>query len=165
MSRPMSRPISRLILILIAAGTTMAHEGHVGAASSNQPERRDARQARPDGQRRMESIDLPAPEVSITIEGAFRVIRSNGLPNHPTGDFPNSGNPNALRPQTHEIRVPLEPKVASQPTPARPEFGIALNGVIFDAGTGEFWSSEGRQFGGGSAWNYEALGGGVPLGI
>jgi len=95
----------------------------------------------------MKAIELPAPSVSITVEGEYRVIRSNGLPNHSTGEFPNAGNPNALRPQNHEYRVPLNPKVADRPTPARPEFGIALNGVIFDAGTGEFWSADGRRHG------------------
>ncbi len=146
-----------------------------------------------DERRTMEVVELPAPSVSITVEGEYRVIRANGLPNHATGEFPNDGNPNAMRPQNHEYRVPLHPKIADRLTPARPEFGIALNGVVFDSGTGEFWSADGRRHGPGrpgppgksdrrggrpgppgrggpgggpgAAWNYEALGGGVPFGI
>lgn len=114
----------------------------------------------------MEVVDLPEPEVSITVEGEYRVIRANGLPNHETGEFPSRGNPNALRPQQHEVKIPLKPKAARRPTEARPEFGIALNGVIFDSGTGEFWvAGQGRSFGGGSPWNYEAIGGSINLGI
>ncbi|MEM1165934.1 MAG: YHYH protein [Planctomycetota bacterium] len=114
----------------------------------------------------MTAIDLPPPAVSISIEGKKRVIRANGLPGHETGTFPNPGNPNALRPQSHEFTLPLVPTIAGEPIPARPEFGIAINGVVFDAGTGEFWTPQhDRAFGGGSPWNYEALGGGVPLGL
>jgi len=102
----------------------------------------------------MEPIDLPEPSVSITIEGGeYRVIRSNGLPAHATGTFPNEHNPNALRRQTHEYRVPLNPTPGPRPTPAQPEFGIALNGVIFDSGTGEFWTPSGSR--GHSPWNYD----------
>lgn len=114
----------------------------------------------------MEVVALPEPTVSVTIEGRVRIVRANGLPTHAVGKFPNQDNPNAMRAQNHEIRLPLVPRLGEKPTEARPEFGIALNGVIFDSGTGEFWTAESdRTFGGGSPWNYEALGGGVPLGL
>lgn len=110
-----------------------------GGGESGGPELQDQRRGP------MEVIDLPEPEVSITVEGDHRVIRANGLPNHPTGEFPNNENPNAIRPQAHEYRVPLKPTVGDQLTSARPQFGIALNGVVFDAGTGEFWSADGQR--------------------
>lgn len=149
--------------LMLVSGTTLAHFDH----DMEQPERRAGGDAQPRAnQKPMEQVELPAPEVSITIEGEYRVIRANGLPNHEVGQFPNEGNPNALRAQSHEVKLPLAPKVAEQPTVARPEFGIALNGVIFDAGTGEFWTPENdRSLTARSEWNYEALGGGVPLGI
>ena len=106
----------------------------------------------------MEPVELPEPSVSVTLE-PYRVIRSNGLPDHPTGEFPNENNPNALRPQEHEYRIPVNPTPAEELTPAMPEFGIALNGVMFDAGTGEFWTPDGAR--GFSAWNYDASGPGV----
>ncbi len=112
------------------------------------PELQDQRQGP------MEAIDLPESTVSIAIEGEYRVIRSNGLPDHEAGTFPNEYNPNAVRPQTHEYRVPLNPKASQRLTPAQPEFGIALNGVLFDSGTGEFWTASGQR--GQSPWNYDA---------
>jgi hypothetical protein len=162
--------------LAIGAGSAIAHPNHsesvqqvdqsalaaIGVVSLAQPGVGN-QQGRPQP---MNAVELPDPEVSITIEGDYRVIKANGLPGHSTGAFPNKDNPNALRAQTHEYKVPVNPTKASQPISARPEFGIALNGVIFDSGTGEFWSAErGRTFGGGSEWNYEALGGGVPLGL
>ena len=38
---------------------------------------------------------LPAPQVSITEEGGYRVIKANGVPNHEIGQFPGPGCPNA----------------------------------------------------------------------
>jgi hypothetical protein len=102
----------------------------------------------------MEVVELPKPAVSIRIEGEYRVITTNGLPDHPIGDFPNQDNPNALRSLNRTSRIPLHPQAADRRTPSRPEFGIALNGVIFDSGTGEFWTASGER--GSSEWNYDA---------
>ncbi|MEM9064442.1 MAG: YHYH protein [Planctomycetota bacterium] len=149
---------TRTVVLLVAAliSPALAHPGHGEEAAAQPGERR--------GPGAMQAIELPVTQVSITIEGDSRVIRANGLPEHETGAFPNAGNPNALRPQEHEYRVPLKPTINAEPRRAGPEFGIALNGVIFDAGTGEFWSPNGRTFGRGE-WNYEALGGGINLGL
>lgn len=169
-----STPSPRHVLlagIAIAAGSCLAtaHPTHDSTDSSRSAALQPARPGQPGGDsapRQMQAIDLPAPAVSITIEGSTRRIRANGLPAHQTGAFPNAHNPNALRPQQHDITLPLVPTIADEPTIARPEFGIALNGVIFDAGTGEFWTpDQPRAFGGGSPWNYEALGHGVDLGL
>ena len=100
-------------------------------------------------------------KVSITIEGEFRVIHSNGIPAHPTGSFPNRGNPNRIAAQDYLFRIPAKPKSADKITPLRmQDFGIALNGVPFDPGAAEFYL--GNRHGG---WQYEALSGAVPLGI
>ena len=99
--------------------------------------------------------------VEITTKDGYRTITSNGIPNHPTGAFPNRGNPNSVAPQQYQFRVPLEPKANEKPTPMRGSlFGVALNGVVFDPGTAEFWNGDRR-----GGWNYEALGGGMNLGI
>ena len=34
--------------------------------------------------------------VTVTVDGSIRTITTNALPNHETGVFPNSGNPNRL---------------------------------------------------------------------
>ncbi len=102
----------------------------------------------------------------MSIEGEYRIVRANGIPEHGTGTFPNRHNPHAMSPQAHEYKLPLNPVVADAPTPSAGEFGICLNGVIMDAGTGEFWTPENdRVFGARSLWNYEALGGGINLGL
>ncbi|MGE0434248.1 MAG: hypothetical protein AB7S36_18465, partial [Planctomycetota bacterium] len=51
--------------------------------------------------------DNPAPknEVTIKVEGDWRIITSNGIPDHTPGQFPNRGNPNRISPQQHKYRV------------------------------------------------------------
>ena len=99
--------------------------------------------------------------VTITVEGARRVIRANGIPDHDTGPFPNSGNPNRIAPQSYRFEVPAQPKPASQTTPLGLfNFGIAVDGVPFDPGAAEWF--EGRR---GSKWQYAALSGAVRLGL
>lgn len=78
------------------------------------------------------STDAPN-EVEITEEGAYRVVRGNGVPDHPTGEFPNRHCPNPIREQTKAWRMPLAPVAAAALTPIGfTVFGVALNGVPFD---------------------------------
>lgn len=94
-----------------------------------------------------------ASDVSITVQGDFRLIRSNGIPNHDTGRFPNRGNPNTIEPQHYAFRVPLHPKVAEHTTPLRMQpFGVAVNGVVFDPGAAEWWNNDPS-----SGWQYEPM--------
>jgi hypothetical protein len=97
-------------------------------------------------------------EVTIEIDGDQRVIRSNGIPNHKTGAFPNRGNPNRISAQKHEYRVPAKPEIANQITPMHGEFGVAINGVPFDPGAAEVYDGE-------PGWQYEPLSGAIALGI
>ena len=99
--------------------------------------------------------------VTITIEGDKRVITANGLPDHLTGRFPNANNPNRIASQNYRYTVPLRPAMNLQPAPlpAQP-FGIAVNGVLFDPGTAEYWHND-RQ----SGWHYEAKGHAFSLGL
>ena len=71
--------------------------------------------------------------------------------------------------QAHDFSIPTNQKPASQPISLRNEssrgppntpFGIAVNGVLFDPGTAEFYMGDR-----GADWNYEALGGSVLLGL
>lgn len=97
-------------------------------------------------------------KVTIEVVGDQRIIRSNGIPNHKTGQFPNPGNPNKITAQKHEYRVPANPKMADKITPMHGEFGVAINGVPFDPGAGEFYQGE-------PGWQYEPLSGAIELGI
>ena len=90
-------------------------------------------------------------EVSITVEGEFRIIKANGIPDHETGQFPGKGNPNTISPQKYEYKVPLHPMVAQKTTALRMQaFGIAVNGVVFDPGAAEWWNGDHN-------WQYEPL--------
>lgn len=99
--------------------------------------------------------------VEIHEEGTRRIIRSNAIPNHLVGAFPNRGNPNRIAAQNQQFSVPIAPKLAARTTSAQGwVFGVALNGVVFDPFTAESWRGDMR-----SGWNYEALGGAIPLGL
>lgn len=99
--------------------------------------------------------------VRISSDGGYRYIRSNGIPNHQTGQFPNRGNPNRISAQNHMFRVPLSPKPADELTEGgHNAFGVAVNGVPFDPGAAEFWNNDRR-----AGWQYEALSGKIDLGL
>ena len=115
------------------------------------------------GHENLRTVPAPStpPEVSITVEGDKRVIRSNGIPDHLTGPFPGRGNPNTISAQRHEYRVTTAPAAAAKPTPIGMNiFGLAVNGVVLDPSAAEWWHDDAR-----SGWQYEALGGGRNLGI
>jgi len=102
-----------------------------------------------------------ANQVTIVLSGEYRFITSNGIPNHATGPFPNAHNPNSISPQQHYFRVPLHPVVAAQPTPfGLGRFGVALNGVPFEAAGAEYWNGNPN-----SGWQYEVMGGHLDLGL
>ena len=100
-----------------------------------------------------------ASQVTINTSGGVRTIKSNGIPNHQPGQFPNRNNPGTIAPQAHEFRTTTSPAPGSQLTPARGAwFGVAVNGVPFEPGTAEFWNGD-------RSWVYEALGGFINLGL
>lgn len=104
---------------------------------------------------------LPKNQVQIVVKDGYRYITSNGIPDHQPGQFPNRNNPNVIRPQRNQFRVPAEPKEARNVTAnSHSPFGIAINGVVFDAETAEFWNRDRR-----SGWNYEAKSGKINLGL
>ena len=83
-------------------------------------------------------------QLSITVAGARRIIRGNGLPSHATGVYPVSPgdpafaydrNPNSIRAQSVAYSLPLHPVVAASPAclPMGP-IGIMLTGAqLYDA--------------------------------
>ena len=99
-----------------------------------------------------------ANNVTIEVVGDERVITSNAVPAHAVGMFPNRGNPNRIRPQQKVYRVPAEPRAAIEISRMPGEFGVAVNGVPFDPGAGEFFAGE-------PGWQYEPLSGAINLGI
>ena len=97
--------------------------------------------------------------VKITEEGNYRIIKSNGIPNHKTGSFPNRGNPNAISAQSHNYRVPLTPRKSGRVTKQEGVMGVALNGVPFEPGTAECYGRSRGQRGpmDSCEWREEAI--------
>lgn len=90
-------------------------------------------------------------------------IASNGVPDHDVGQFPNRGNPHAMRAQRIEVCVPAEPVKGAQAREVV-STGIATNGVLIRPGTADYYdASSARGFSRDSAsgWNLEAMGAGV----
>ncbi|HZU98353.1 MAG TPA: YHYH protein [Planctomycetota bacterium] len=100
----------------------------------------------------LDTRPLPANAVSIAVEGPDRVVRSNGVPDHATGAFPNPDCPLRLRPQKHVYRMPASPAVADALRPLGFwEFGVALNGIPLDPAGPHF------QGDATSGWQFEVL--------
>ena len=103
-----------------------------------------------------------AQQMEIDERQGVRFIRADGLPNHATGAFPNRSNPNRISAQAYYFRLPMRPAKAGRAFYYRPNhlFGVAVNGVVFDPNTDEFFNNDRR-----SGWMIEALSGARPLGI
>ena len=104
------------------------------------------------------NIPTPYPSIiNITSAGYWKVITSNGIPDHNIGIFPikGCGRPTALREQDYTFVIPAysskgirwkESKVFEIPTPpfrGKPPvaFGVAVNGVQFDPAAAEWQDS------------------------
>ncbi|MCC2113050.1 MAG: YHYH protein [Hyphomicrobiales bacterium] len=107
-------------------------------------------------------------KVSISVSGAKRCIVSNGLPNHWTGKFPNSGNPNRISAQNIRLCVPANPKKGATPRMVRGSIGVGINGVQYRPGTAEYYdprSPRGFSRSPSSGWKVDGLGNKALLGI
>ena len=116
-----------------------------------------------------------APELSIEVQGSTRVIRGNGLPNHPTGIFPilareeayqYDRNPNQISPQNLRLQFPANPQVAAAPSCVGGTVGFLLSGGSlfdgFDAGGRDAVAYESQDACGGhpevtGAYHYHAV--------
>lgn len=91
-----------------------------------------------------------------------RTLSANGIPDHQTGTFPNSGNPNTITVQTVSVSFPIEPVKTTVSTelggPRGPE-GYILNGVKVDASTAESCADneDDCDLMSSGSWNVEAL--------
>lgn len=82
-------------------------------------------------------------QVSMREDGRYRYIRSNAIPDHETGSFPNRKNPNSIKAQSLEFRLPLNPTKGGRFSSIdHISFGVAVNGVPFDPFTAEFWQRD-----------------------
>ncbi len=75
-------------------------------------------------------------EVIVVVADDTRTIKTNALPNHETGEFPNDGNPNEITAQNLTYTFPLTPTKTTSARSVR-EPGIAVNGIKFEPETAE----------------------------
>lgn len=87
----------------------------------------------------------------IVTDDTYRYISSDGIPEHETGNFPGPGNPNSISTQNHQYRVPIDPVYSNIITESQLN-GIALNGVLLESGTAEFYNGDRN-----SGWIEEAF--------
>lgn len=92
---------------------------------------------------------LAAPtlaEVTITETGNRICIKSDGLPNHSTGQFPNRGNPHSISAQNISACVPANPSKRNRATEIdRGAIGIGLNGVMFRPEAADYWDPDSQR--------------------
>lgn len=104
---------------------------------------------------------LPDNKVEITTDGQYRYIRSNAIPDHSPGQFPNRNNPNSISAQNLNYRVALKPRRTGRITPVgMSAFAVALNGIPFDPSAAEWWQRNRN-----SGWQYEPLSPKINLGL
>lgn len=99
--------------------------------------------------------------ISVSVQGNQRFIKANSIARHKTGRFPGQGNPNFITEQSITFALPLKPVKNNKPRYYQlGTFGIGVNGVIFEPQAAEWY--HGVR---GSKWQYDALGGALPLGF
>ena len=75
-------------------------------------------------------------QTTVTVSDNKRTIVTNALPNHETGLFPNSGNPNTISAQSNSYEYPTNPAYRGAAAEVHVP-GVAVNGVKFEPGTAE----------------------------
>ena len=88
-------------------------------------------------------VNWPQHTLTVKLAGDKRIISTNDLPDHPTGNFPISRtdaafqydpNPNTIAAQNVTIDLPASPTLATQPSCTPGAVGILLSGaVLFNA--------------------------------
>ena len=73
---------------------------------------------------------------TVTVTETTRTIVTNALPDHETGEFPNSGNPNAISAQDRTWEFPTQPTFVGDQTWVMVP-GVAVNGIKFEPETAE----------------------------
>lgn len=114
------------------------------------------------------ALAVYANNATISTTTNQRCISSNGLPDHDTGRFPNSGNPHTISEQNINYCFPLNPTKGNTAKMQRGSIGVALNGVTIRPGTADYWddsSPRGHSRDRSSGWNLEGMGSSDKLGI
>jgi hypothetical protein len=136
----------------------------LGGKQSQRPQSRQHTIVQSDGKIETIKADIkPISEnrIKVSINGNQRILNANGISKHLTGKFPNAGNPNSIKEQKYIFKIPVNPKIAANPTPlGMYDFGLGINGIPFDPAAAEWYLGD-RQ----SGWQYEAMSGAIILGL
>ncbi len=114
------------------------------------------------------SLGAPNNKMEMVTEGGKRCFIANGIPDHPTGKFPNRGNPNAIREQQIKVCVTMKPLKGTTPSPIKGTMGIAINGIQFRPNTAGFWdpkAKHGHSRNGNKKWSLDIFGAPGRLGL
>ena len=108
------------------------------------------------------TVDPGKSRSKVKKTGSNIKLSANGIPDHLVGQFPNRGNPHQISTQKVKLSVPANPQSTENVTPLRMgwNFGVSLNGIVFDPLAAEFWHGDPN-----SGWSYNALGGAIALGL
>ena len=128
------RTAAAVLYLSFLAGPVLAQGGpppaHTHTANSTQPVTLVAATQDP----------ITTPYVEVAVEGDRRIIRTNGIPSHRTGTFPNSGNPNAIAALNLTFSLPAAPIWRGVATYRDlGEMGVGVNGVVFDPTAAEWY--------------------------
>jgi hypothetical protein len=93
-------------------------------------------QGTPVSQNNSNDLSQTDPDVTWSTDDTYRYVTTNALPDHDTGAFPNSGNPNTISAQDQEYRVMLDPVFTGVAIDVRLP-GVAINGIPLEPGTAE----------------------------
>jgi hypothetical protein len=89
---------------------------------------------------RLDSYSLADDEfgtmVTVSVDEDARIIDTNALPDHETGEFPTEGNPNTISEQDLAWEFPASPIWTGEATEVGIT-GVAVNGIKFEPGTAE----------------------------
>lgn len=111
--------------------------------------------------RNTENNYLFRDNVIISESDGLLTIKSNGLPDHETGEFPNKGNPNTITEQDDVYTMTLNPQLMSDVYYFELSvFGIGINGVTFEPQAAEWYNDDQN-----SGWQLDANSEFVNLGL
>ncbi len=118
----MDTALIRLVRPMLCAGTLLLS----GVTLAEPPAGRPAPAAPAPGKTPFDA------NVKVTSDRDDMIVESDGIPNHPHGDFPNADNPNPILKQHYRFLIPRHPRLAAKvtPTPFGP-IGVAVNGIPF----------------------------------
>ncbi len=100
----------------------------------------------------LDGLISPTNGLILVDRGTYYQLKTNGLPDHETGMFPNPNCPGPILAQSNPLKIAKSPQVAARTTALNGWlFGVCVNGVALDP-TGPFYRGEP-----GTGWHFEVM--------